>query len=101
MTEQRSEDIELLNKLLDDDDIKLAPGEQEAFADMRHNLVTGERHVLSGKQRDWVKQVAERFAPTYENLVSSGKVPRGAEVPEPEVLKHRPLKPPPRRTEED
>lgn len=35
----------------------------------------------------------------YENLVSSGKVPRGKEVPS--MVGHLPKKPPPRKTDDD
>jgi hypothetical protein len=37
---------------------------------------------LSDKQRSWLTDTYERVvgAPRYENLVSSGKVPRGREV---------------------
>jgi hypothetical protein len=54
---------------------------------------------LSDKQRTWVRNVYEKLfdVPQYENLISSGKAPRGREVPLPEVLKHLPKKPPGRQ----
>lgn len=56
---------------------------------------------LSDKQRAWVESIYERLfdVPKYENLVSSGKVPRGREVPTPLVLQNLPKRPPPRRSE--
>ncbi len=59
--------------------------------------------ALSDKQRAWVRSVHARLfdETTYENLVSSGRVPRGREVETPAILRDLPKKPPPRRTEED
>ena len=88
-------DRELLRKLLDREEI--TKSEREAFAEMAEEFDTGVRLVLSAKQRDWAKRVLERHEPTYENLVSSGKVPRGREVPTPLALQNLPLKPPGRR----
>jgi hypothetical protein len=55
--------------------------------------------ALSDKQRNWLRVTHERVTgtPNYVNAFSAGRVPRGREVPTPEVLKHRPLKPPSRR----
>jgi hypothetical protein len=68
----------------------------EAFTEM-----LGRGRPLTEKQRGWVDRVAgvevTEYAPTYENLVSSGKVVRGAEVETPLVLRNLPLKPPGRR----
>ena len=59
------------------------------------------RRPLTEKQRSWVNRVAGEelmdYAPTYENLVGSGRVVRGAEVVTPKVLQNLPLKPPGRR----
>lgn len=51
---------------------------------------------LSEKQRAWVRNVYEQLfdVPHYENLVSSGRVPRGREVPLPPGLQNLPKKPP-------
>lgn len=53
-------------------------------------------YPLSDKQRAWVRGVYERLfdVPQYENLISSGKAPRGREVPTPSVLQNLPKKPP-------
>lgn len=68
----------------------------DAFIDM---LERG--RPLTDKQRAWAERLAgispNEPAPTYENLVSSGRVPRGAEVATPLVLQNLPLKPPGRR----
>ncbi len=60
---------------------------------------------LSDDQRSWVKSVYERLfdKPVYENLVSSGRAPRGREVPDPPVLQREnlPKKPPTRRKEDE
>jgi hypothetical protein len=52
--------------------------------------------MLSERQREWAQRVAD-IPGEYKNLVSSGQVPRGREVPTPAVLQNRPLKPPGRR----
>lgn len=57
----------------------------------------GERSKLSAKQRQFAMTVLGE--PDYENLVSSGKAPRGREVETPDVLKphNLPKKPPGRK----
>jgi hypothetical protein len=72
-----------------------------AFHDMLNRMETGRLHILSRTQRSYVKDCWERFCGEveYENLVSSGLVPRGREVPTPAVLQNLPKKPPPRRIE--
>jgi hypothetical protein len=85
---QRDDDLALLKEA-----IELAREDRkEVFEDMLAKLETGERHVLSEKQRKWAMEVVGK--PVYENLVSSGKVPRGREVQTPAVLQNRPLRPP-------
>ena len=121
------EDFEMLTKLVAEADrrdleeegaegAELHPSEVEevpfpenarkAFREMLETLERtrgyGQGYALSDKQRAWVRGVYETvFAtPLYENLVSSGKAPRGREV---EVLAHKmpkPLKPPPRKRDE-
>ena len=69
----------------------------EPFENMLDDLDAEKWPALTERQRAWVKGVHEKICggtPEYLNLVSSGRVPRGREVPEPEVLKRRPLKPP-------
>jgi hypothetical protein len=60
-------------------------------------------HPLSEKQRTWTKAIYEQIfdVPEYQNLVSSGQVPRGREVATPAVLQNLPKKPPVRRRVED
>lgn len=86
-------DGQLLADILEHEEI--TESEREAFSDMAAGLLEG--RVLSrrsGGQREWVERVHARLVPAYENLVSRGLVPRGREVPTPEVLKNLPLKPP-------
>jgi len=106
MSSPRDEDLRQLSELLDDHADELSETEAEAFADMRADLVAygtlDGRYQLSDKQRAWLRVVHERVAaPQYENLVSSGRVPRGREVETPDVLKNLPKKPPPRRRGDD
>lgn len=68
---------------------------REAFNEMLLKLESGERSTLSPKQREWAQS---KFGiETYRNDFSAGRVPRGREVATPEVLKHRPLRPPGKR----
>jgi hypothetical protein len=55
--------------------------------------------ALTDKQRTWAKSVYERVfgVPQYENLVSSGRAPRGKEVRLLVDDMPKPKKPPPRR----
>ena len=76
----RQQDLETLTKLVEDFDGQLRDGELEAFMNMRAMLLEGQFHCLTDKQRAWAKKKLEEFQPEYENLVSSGKVPRGNEV---------------------
>lgn len=89
-------DKELLKLALDDDEL---PDEtREAFTDMQTKIGVSGR--LTDKQRAWVRNVlGDKAEPEYENLVSSGKVPRGVHVESPPVLRREnlPLRPPGRR----
>jgi hypothetical protein len=87
------EDMQLLRKTLDEE---LSEYERDAFADMLSMLHHGRRLELSPKQREWLKQVAERVGAQfdYQNLVSEGKAPRGREVAS--MVTDHPLKPPKR-----
>ncbi len=75
----------------------------EAFVDIQRKMSAGRE--LTEKQILWIRGVHEKIfdSPTYENLWSEGKVPRGEKLatPVPEVLQ-RPLpkRPPPRRAPE-
>lgn len=91
-SQQRAKDLEMLAKVLD---YELSDAQREMFADFLDYLQT--RLVLSRKQREVLKDVLEKHEPTYENLVSSGKVPLGKPVPTPQVLQNLPKKPPTRR----
>ncbi len=89
-------DLELLVAVLDKDD--LSDAVRSAFEDMQTKV---DKYPLSAKQRAWARAVlvGEKYEPEeeYLNLWSSGKVPKGRDVPTPEVLKNLPKKPPPRR----
>ena len=69
----------------------------EPFENMLDDLDAEKWPTLTERQRAWVKGVHAKLfgeVPEYLNLVSSGRVPRGRDVPTPEVLTRRPLKPP-------
>lgn len=87
-------DLALLTDLLHDE--RLTDTERDAFEGMQVWLVGDENRTLSTKQRNWVKDVAARLdvSETSLNLVSNGLVPRGNEVPTPEVLRYLPKRPP-------
>lgn len=87
-----SADSDLLRRVLD---TKLTDEQREIFEDMLDKI--GSTGKLSEKQRTWAKSIVDE--PEYENLVSSGKVPRGREVPTPPVLQNLPKRPPPRKVE--
>jgi hypothetical protein len=96
----RDEDLALLRRLVDDSDV--LDYERDAFAQMLRQLEAssseGGYHALSEPRRLWAREVAERVGCIgYENLVSSGLVPRGREVATPAVLQNLPKKPPGRR----
>ena len=86
------DDLKLLLALVDEHSHELTEGESEAFQDMLDRVRRGGR--MSLKQKQWAQKTLEKFQPTYENLVSSGQVPRGKEVPLPEVLRNLPMRPP-------
>ena len=90
-------DQDLLRKAVECSEIK--EHEKELFGKWLEELEDGERHVLSMRQRLWANDVIDRDEPRAENLISSGLVPRGREVPVPEVLRREnlPLKPPGRK----
>lgn len=98
-----SDDREMLQKLVakadeldaaddDKDDEFLFPeNARRAFRSMLDRSLP-----LSDRQRAWVRGVYEKVfdAPTYENAVSSGRVPRGREVVLLVDAMSKPLKPP-------
>lgn len=84
-------DAALLREVLELDN--LSDANREAFDEMLVKVEDG--YTLSPKQKKWALELLDR--PQYENLFSSGKLAIGRPVPTPEVLKHKPLKPPGRR----
>ena len=89
----RSDDLRMLNELLDKHVDELSEREVEAFAGMRFDLQTDRHDDLTDKQRSWLTSVHERIVPTYANLVSRGLAPRGKEVPS--MVGALPKRPPP------
>jgi len=87
-----AEDADLLRRAIAG---KLSDEQREAFEDMLEKM--GDRG-LTEKQRSWVKGVLDE--PEYENLVSSGKVPRGKDIPTPAVLQNLPKRPPTRKVDD-
>ncbi len=104
----RDEDLRMLAEVLahadahEDDDCQLVSDKaRKAFQDMAARLKRLPSAELFDKQRKWLAGVYERVTgePQYENLVSSGLVPRGREVETPAVLRHLPKRPPMARSE--
>lgn len=102
----RTADLEMLDAILLADDKFDGEGDQplrdverRAFTDMAAWLKFNPRRELSEKQRSWIGKTYERVigTPYYENLVSTGKAPRGREVETPVVLQNLPKKPPGRK----
>jgi hypothetical protein len=76
---------EVLGKARDE---ALTASEYDRFKEMA--LLVRERSwVLTTRQRAWLEEAARKVLP-----LDSALVPRGREVPTPEVLKKLPLKPP-------
>jgi hypothetical protein len=92
----RAKDEDLLHRVLEEAEISDAA--RAAFEDMQQKLV---RFPLTPKQRAWAEAVlrGDRYEGEDEclNLWSSGKVPKGRDVPTPPVLQNLPLKPPGRK----
>jgi hypothetical protein len=76
----------IINALLKED---LRPETRKAFEEMKAWLDRGEGRGLSVRQREWVESALLEHTP-----ISASSVPRGREVPTPEVLKKLPMKPP-------
>ena len=96
VSELAHDDETLLQAVLDHEN--LSEEEREAFDSMLRQVM-GNNRSLSDRQRSWLKNVAERMdvSEPSANLVSRGKVLRGAEIPTPAILLNRPLKPPGRQ----
>ena len=92
MIGQVDNDRELLEAVLERDN--LSEKALIAFSNMLDGLSFG--RPLSAEQRAWATAALEgqQYVPSekYENLVSSGKVPRGREVEL--MVTDKPLKPP-------
>ncbi len=87
----READLKLLRSVMAPaNEAERSAGESQAFGEMLSLMESGERHVLSDKQRRWALEVAARLRP-----VRAADVPRGREVPTPPVLQNLPKKPPP------
>jgi hypothetical protein len=75
--------------------------QSEAFGDMLEQI--GDRATLSDRQRCWAERVSGVVAVRYgewnttQVMWQARPIPRGAEVPLPEVLRNLPKKPPGRR----
>ena len=108
MSTNRETDLRMLSVVLrfgaehEADDYQVVSGQAfRAFGEMAVRLESRPGTALSDKQRKWLAGVYERVTgePQYENLVSSGRVPRGREVETPAVLQNLPKRPPGRRVE--
>lgn len=101
-----SDDLKVLDELLERHLEELSDVEVEAFADMRFCLKMGSYTYLSAKQREWVQAVRERIIPQYANLVSRGLVAPGTPSPESRALdemlaKPKVLRPPTKKRDDD
>jgi hypothetical protein len=89
-------DLDLITQVLEKDD--LSNSVRAAFEDMQFKV---DRYPLSKKQRAWAHAIlsGDKYEAEEEclNLWSSGKVPKGRDVPTPAVLLNLPKKPPMRR----
>jgi hypothetical protein len=91
----RNDDLQLLARILAKSNApELTPNEEQMFAEMQALLLSGERHVLSRRQRALASDVWARLKP-----ISLDEVPKGREVDLPEVLRNLPKRPPHRRHE--
>jgi hypothetical protein len=90
LVSQRDTDIQMLREVLAEDSLTIT--ERDAFVGMLDDL--DEFNCLTAPRREWLTRTHQRFHPVYENLVSSGQVPRGREVPEPAALQFKPKRPP-------
>jgi hypothetical protein len=96
MLRELVEKADLIDKGFEDDTPVFHETTRRAMRDIFAKL--NDFPALTEKQRAYVRGVYEKVfdAPQYENLISSGKAPRGREVPTPDVLKNLPKEPPSR-----
>jgi|SRR5579859_4827115 len=95
MNTRRQADLAMLDRILaPHNQPEMSQSEYEAFVEMRSILLSSGRHVLSRKQRLWAEDADKRL-----RALPASEVPRGREVPIPEVLRVLPLRPPHRRHE--
>ncbi len=88
----RESDLHLLNTILHPSNHhELTQVEIDAFARMRAELMAGERHMLSKRQRSWAEEVDARLKP-----IDASKVPCGREIESPWMLRpeNLPKRPP-------
>jgi len=97
MPTKRDDDIKLLESVLDED-LELTEEEQIMFDGLLDFLKGSPSRSLSKKQRNKLQASYDRSHPEYENLYSSGKVPKGKDIPTPPVLQNLPKFPPGRRS---
>lgn len=93
MNEKHTRDLDLLDLLRA---IELTDELHASFEEMHRWVAGSSTRALSDKQRKWAKDILEQHKPTYENLVSSGKVSSKCTVPTLEILKRAnlPMRPP-------
>ena len=91
----RQEHLDLLRKALAFDDLSvLSRTAFEGFVDDLTAETPPKYATLSEKKLAWVTREVEAREPVYQNLFSTGKVPRGNEVPVPKALQYLPKRPP-------
>ena len=92
--DERERDLFMLNGLIDSGE--LTDNELEAFGDMLEKLDARVWTKLTGDQRGWVADKCDAYGVNTDPTPPK-PIPRGREVPLPEVLQHLPAKPPVRR----
>jgi hypothetical protein len=103
----RQEAIDLLTRALD---LELPDLEREAFSRMLRQVQAppaaeddalypggGLNQSITPKQRQWIRNVIERFEGKPSTRLTDGPVPRGRPVETPAVLRNLPKAPPGRR----
>jgi hypothetical protein len=93
------DDKGMLQRVLDHH-ADLSDHEKKVFHGLMYKITEAEKagnvRKLTFGELSWVTEVAKRLdvVEPAANLVSRGLVARGKDVVEPEILRHRPLKPP-------